>query len=68
MADVVDEPWQVSQIVYTSIMGVVMCAALLEWFLWLVIYHPLVVVPVKDRANRFKGRFPILPDQGLQKG
>ncbi|KAI5839212.1 chitin synthase-domain-containing protein [Morchella snyderi] len=35
MADVVDEPWQVSQIVYTSIMGVVMCAALLEWFLWL---------------------------------
>lgn len=68
MADVVDEPWQVSQIVYTSIMGVVMCAALLEWFLWLVIYLPLAVVLVRGRADRFKGRFPILPNQGLPKG
>lgn len=28
-------PWPVKDIVYTSIVGAVMVAALLEWFLWL---------------------------------
>ncbi|KAF8249775.1 hypothetical protein K440DRAFT_542472 [Wilcoxina mikolae CBS 423.85] len=29
------DPWKVTEIVYCSIMGIVMIAALLEWFLWL---------------------------------
>ncbi|KAK3352351.1 chitin synthase-domain-containing protein [Lasiosphaeria hispida] len=29
------EPWPVSEIVYTAIVGVVMIAAFLEWFLWI---------------------------------
>lgn len=35
MSDIVDEPWATKDIVYTAIMGVIMLAALLEWFLWL---------------------------------
>ncbi|KAK3905455.1 transferase-like protein [Staphylotrichum tortipilum] len=35
MAVVLDETWPVSEIVYTAIVGVVMLAALLEWFLWI---------------------------------
>lgn len=37
MADIptITDPWKASEIAYTAIMGAVMCAALLEWFLWL---------------------------------
>ncbi|KAK0629755.1 class VII chitin synthase [Bombardia bombarda] len=35
MADDLLEPWPVKEIVYTAIVGMVMVAALLEWFLWL---------------------------------
>ncbi|KAI1779706.1 glycosyltransferase family 2 protein [Hypoxylon cercidicola] len=35
MARDVTETWPVHEIVYTAIVGVVMLAALLEWFLWL---------------------------------
>ncbi|KAG9257334.1 family 2 glycosyltransferase [Emericellopsis atlantica] len=30
-----EEPWPIGQIVFTAIMGLVMLAACLEWFLWL---------------------------------
>ncbi|KAK1755784.1 chitin synthase D [Echria macrotheca] len=35
MADDLVEPWPVNEIVYTSIIGLVMVAAFLEWFLWI---------------------------------
>ncbi|KAK4465275.1 family 2 putative glycosyltransferase [Cladorrhinum samala] len=35
MALDIDEPWPVKEIVYTAIVGVVMLAAFLEWFLWI---------------------------------
>jgi hypothetical protein len=35
-----DEAWQTKDIVYTAVMGVIMLAALLEWFLWLVCNVP----------------------------
>ena len=31
----ITDPWPVKDIVYTAIVGTVMLAALLEWFLWL---------------------------------
>jgi len=31
----INSPWPVKDIVYTSIVGTIMIAALLEWFLWL---------------------------------
>ncbi|KAL2159820.1 hypothetical protein VTH06DRAFT_1953 [Thermothelomyces fergusii] len=34
-ADAVEESWPIKDIVYTSIVGIVMLAALLEWFLWI---------------------------------
>ncbi|KAL2267497.1 hypothetical protein VTJ83DRAFT_4774 [Remersonia thermophila] len=33
--DVLEDEWPVQEIVYTSIVGVVMLAAFLEWFLWI---------------------------------
>ncbi|KAK4166012.1 family 2 putative glycosyltransferase [Cladorrhinum sp. PSN259] len=35
MAVDLTDPWPVKEIVYTAIVGVVMLAALLEWFLWI---------------------------------
>ncbi|KAL2170327.1 hypothetical protein VTG60DRAFT_5006 [Thermothelomyces hinnuleus] len=34
-ADAVEETWPIKDIVYTSIVGIIMLAAFLEWVLWI---------------------------------
>jgi len=46
------DPWKVSEIVYCSIMGVVMMAALLEWFLWLAAFL-YCLVKVFQKAEKW---------------
>ncbi|KAH7385292.1 chitin synthase-domain-containing protein [Phaeosphaeria sp. MPI-PUGE-AT-0046c] len=39
----IDEPWPVKDIVYVSIIGTLMLAALLEWFLWVAAFMYCIV-------------------------
>ncbi|KAA8897432.1 chitin synthase-domain-containing protein [Sphaerosporella brunnea] len=48
-------PWKVSEIVYCSIMGAVMIAALLEWFLWLAAFL-YCLVKAFQKAEKWHSR------------
>lgn len=54
------------QIVYCSIMGAVMLAALLEWFLWLV--RRSCGWDTAFDANNWTGCFLVLSGQGVPEG
>ncbi|KAF8457600.1 chitin synthase-domain-containing protein [Kalaharituber pfeilii] len=52
----ISDPWKASEIAYTAIMGAVMCAALLEWFLWLAAFL-YCLVKVFQKAEHWTIRF-----------
>ncbi|RPA75718.1 hypothetical protein BJ508DRAFT_331826 [Ascobolus immersus RN42] len=49
------DPWKPEEIAYTAIVGAVMCAALLEWFLWLAAFL-YCLVKVWQKADHWSVR------------